>query len=155
MRCDNAGENKSLQKEIINDKPKIKFKFTSPKTPQQSGVVECAFLTLKGRVRSMLNFAGIQDAKRVQLWCEAANTATKINNILVKNNYDPCAHEYVYDQLLSYVHKLRVFGEMVLSASLAKSQVRLRIVASNAFSWDMLKITQVMFTVFIICELVK
>ena len=94
----------------MNDKPKIKFEFTSPKTPQ--GVVERAFATLKGRVRSMLNFAGIQDAKRVQLWCEAANTATKIHNILVKNNYDPCAHERVYDQLPAYTHKLRVFGEI-------------------------------------------
>ena len=112
LRCDNAGENKSLQKEIVNDKPKIKFEFTSPKTPQQNGVVERAFATLKGRVRSMLNFAGMQDAKRIQLWCEAANTATKINNILVKNNYDPCAHEKVYDQLPGYVHKLRVFGEI-------------------------------------------
>ena len=60
----------------------------------------------------MLNFAGIQDAKRIQLWCEAASTATKINNILVKNTYDPCAHEKVYDQLPGYTHKLRVFGEI-------------------------------------------
>ena len=112
LRCDNAGENKSLQKELTNSKPKITFEFTSPRTPQQNGVVERAFATLKGRVRSMLNFAGIQDAKRIQLWCEAANTATKITNILVKNNYDPCAHEKVYDQLPGYTHKLRVFGEI-------------------------------------------
>ena len=96
----------------MNDKPKIKFEFTSPKTPLQNGVVEPAFATLKGRVCSMLNFAGMQDAKRIQLWCEADNTATKINNILVKNNYYPCAHERVYDQLPGYVHKLCVFGEI-------------------------------------------
>ena len=60
----------------------------------------------------MLNFAGMTDAKRIQLWCKAANTATKINNILDKNNYDPCAHEKVYDHLPSYTHKLRVFGEI-------------------------------------------
>ena len=34
LRCDNAGENKSLRDELIKDKPKIKFEFTSPKTPQ-------------------------------------------------------------------------------------------------------------------------
>ena len=112
LRCDNAGENKSFQKEITNDKPKIKFEFTSPKTPQQNGVVERAFATLKGRVRSMLNFAGMQGAKRIQLWCEAASTATKITNILVKQNHDKCAHEKVYDQLPGYAHKLRVFGEI-------------------------------------------
>ena len=112
LRCDNAGENKSLQKELSNNKPKIKFEFTSPKTPQQNGVVERAFATLKGRVRSMMNFAGIKDAKRIQLWCKAANTATKITNILVKNNNNSCAHEKVYDQLPGYAHKLRVFGEI-------------------------------------------
>ena len=112
LRCDNAGENKSLRDELIKDKPKIKFEFTSPKTPQQNGVVERAFGTLKGRVRSMMDFAGMQSAKRIQLWCEAANTATKLANILVKNNVDKCAHEKVYDQLPGYAHKLRVFGEI-------------------------------------------
>ena len=91
---------------------KIKFEFTSPKTPQQNGVVERALATLKGRARSMLIFTGMQGAKRIQLWCEAAGTATMFTNILVKNNHDKCAHEKVYDQLPSYANKLRVFGEI-------------------------------------------
>ena len=122
LRCDNASENKSFQQEIMHDKPKIKFEFTSPKTPQQNGVVERAFATLKGRARSMLNFAGMQGAKRIQLWCEAAGTATKITNILVKNNHDKCAHEKVYDQLPSYAHKLRVFGEIGIISNTGEIQ---------------------------------
>ena len=112
LRCDNAGENKSLHDDLKTKKPHIKFEFTSPKTPQQNGVVERAFATLKGRVRSMMDFAGMHTSKRQQLWCEAANTATKLANILVKNNTDLCAHEKVYDQLPGYAHKLRIFGEI-------------------------------------------
>jgi hypothetical protein len=91
--------------------PHIKFEFTSPKTPQQNGVVEQAFATLKGRVRSIMDFAGMHTSKRQQLWCEA-NTATKLANILVKNNTNLCAHEKVYDQLPGYAHKLQIFGEI-------------------------------------------
>ena len=36
-----------------------------------------------GQARSMMNFAGFTTEKREQLWCEAANTAMMIDNILV------------------------------------------------------------------------
>jgi hypothetical protein len=41
IRCDNAGENRSLQEEII-DFPviKCKFEFTTPDLPQQNGKIE-------------------------------------------------------------------------------------------------------------------
>ena len=37
---------------------------------------------LMGRGRAMMNFAGFTTEKRKQLWCEAANTATMLDNIL-------------------------------------------------------------------------
>ena len=37
VRCDNAGENLSLEKQCINENMKIKFEYTSPGTPQQNG----------------------------------------------------------------------------------------------------------------------
>ena len=36
-----------------------------------------------GRARAMMNFAGFTTRKRKQLWCEAANTATMLDNNLV------------------------------------------------------------------------
>ena len=61
IRCDGAGENKTLK-----DKCKatmglahIIFEFTPRDPPQYHGVVERAFATLYGRVRSMNNSAAL------------------------------------------------------------------------------------------------
>ena len=53
--CDNAGE----QQQLMREGSKIQFKFTAPDMPQQNGVVECAFFTLKGHTRAMMNYAGL------------------------------------------------------------------------------------------------
>ena len=45
--------------------------------------MENAFPTIMGRARAMMNFAGFTTSKRRQLWCEAANIATMLDNILV------------------------------------------------------------------------
>ena len=39
-----------------------------------------------GRARAMMNHAGFTMAKRQQLWCEAAQTATMLDNILVQES---------------------------------------------------------------------
>ena len=59
------------------------FEYTATGTPQQNAYVERDFPTLMGRVRAMMNFAGFTTEKRKQLWCEAGNTATMLENILV------------------------------------------------------------------------
>jgi hypothetical protein len=40
LRCDNAGENKELEKKCYEGNLGIEFKFTAPNTPQQNGKVE-------------------------------------------------------------------------------------------------------------------
>ena len=62
------------------------FEYTAPVTPQQNGVVERAFLMVMGRARAMMNHAGFTIAKRQQLWCEAAQTATLLGNILIQDS---------------------------------------------------------------------
>ena len=81
IRCDNAGENKVLERE---SELGILFEYTAPGTPQQNGVVERAFVMVMGRARAMMNHAGFTMAKRQQLWCEAAQTATLLDNIWYK-----------------------------------------------------------------------
>ena len=85
MRCDNTGENKDLER--VSDKNELRniFEYTAPGTPQQNGVVERAFVTVMGRARAMINHAGLTMAKRQQLWCEAAQTAT----MLVLDHHQP------------------------------------------------------------------
>ena len=86
MRCDNAGENKALETESDkNDLGNI-FEYTAPRTPQQNGVVKTAFVTVMGRARAMMNHAGFTMAMRQQLWCEAVQTATLLDNILVQDS---------------------------------------------------------------------
>ena len=43
-------------------------------------------MTVMGRARAMMNHAGFTMAKRQQLWCEAAQTATMLDNILVQDS---------------------------------------------------------------------
>ena len=86
IRCDNAGENKVLERESAKNKLGIIFEYTAPGTPQQNGVVERAFGTVMGRARAMMNHAGFTMAKRQQLCCEAAQTAKMLDNVLVQES---------------------------------------------------------------------
>ena len=67
IRCDNAGENKSLEKEIIEKGMNMRFEYTATNTPQQNGRVERKFATNYGRIRLMLPGAGIEGALRKSL----------------------------------------------------------------------------------------
>jgi hypothetical protein len=59
FRCDNAGKNKSFESLLKkNWKDYIKFEYTAPNTPQQNGKIE---RTLYGKIRSVLNAAGLQE----------------------------------------------------------------------------------------------
>ena len=84
IRIDNAGENKMLAKNCDPNEMGIKFEYTAPRTPQQKGVVQRAFVTLIGRGRAMMNHARFTVKKRQQMWCEAAQTVTMLDNVLVQ-----------------------------------------------------------------------
>ena len=49
-------------------------------------MVERAFVTVMGRARAMMNHAGFTMAKRQQLWCEAAQTATLLACIFIQDS---------------------------------------------------------------------
>ena len=49
-------------------------------------MVERAFVMVIGRARAMMNHAGFTMSNRQQLWCEAAQTATLLDNILVQDS---------------------------------------------------------------------
>ena len=115
IRCDNSGENKILRKICESEGLGIEFEYTAPGTPQQNGIVERAFPTLLGRGRAMMNVAGFTKEKREQLWCEAASTATKIDNILVHEKGEENPHKKFFKQDAKYEKYLRIFGEMVIS----------------------------------------
>ena len=73
-------------KESDKNEVGIIFEYTAPGTLQQNGVVERAFVMVMGRARAMMNHAGFTMAKRQQLRCEAAPTATLLDYILVQDS---------------------------------------------------------------------
>ena len=112
IRCDNAGENKKLQELLDEKEYGAKFEYTAPGTPQQNGVVERAFATLYGKVRAMLNWAGLSEEMRTGLWAECASTATKTDNLLVDEFSNKCPYEKFFNKLPKYHDKLHIFGEV-------------------------------------------
>ena len=65
-------------------------------------MVERAFATVMGRTRAMMNHAGFTMARRQQLWCEAAQTATLLDNILVQDS----AKSPPFTQFFEYVQSM-------------------------------------------------
>ncbi|MFN9902870.1 MAG: hypothetical protein ACK55Z_29645, partial [bacterium] len=59
LRCDNGGENKGTEEYLKERGVSVKFEYSAPETPQQNGKVERKFATLFGRIRAMLNAAGL------------------------------------------------------------------------------------------------
>ena len=111
IRCDNAGENVSLQQSLDNDGMNIKFEFTARETPQQNGKVERAFATLYGRMRAMMTAVKWDDQMKHKFWMEAAATATKLDTIMnEKGQKSP--YQAFYNESPLFEKHLRIFGEV-------------------------------------------
>ena len=82
LRCDNAGENAKQLQDLCTSFG-IELEFTAPYTPQQNGVVERAFVTLRNRGMAMMLDARLTDEMQNKLWGEAVYHASNVtNNIL-------------------------------------------------------------------------
>jgi transposase InsO family protein len=115
IRCDNAGENSSLETLLHKEGLGIAFEYSARSTPQQNGKVERAFATLYGRMRAMMLTAGMDLDQRTTLWVEAAATATKLSNIVVGTDHTT-PHERLFNNQPAYLHHLRTFGEVGIVA---------------------------------------
>ena len=94
----------------------VKFEYAAPRTPQQKGVVQRAFVTLIGRGRAMMNHARFTAKKRQQMWCEAAQTVTILDNVLVQEKGGKPPHTKFYGVDPKYAKYLRTFGEIGVTA---------------------------------------
>ena len=94
----------------------IKFEYTAPGTRQQYGALERAFVTLIGRGRAMMNHAGFTVKKRQEMWCESAQTATMLDNVLVQENGGKPPHTKFYGEDPKYAKYLRTFGDIGVTA---------------------------------------
>jgi hypothetical protein len=67
IRYNNARENITMKDDLEVKTFGVKFEFSDPRTPHRNGKVERKFQTLYGRIRSMLNEAGIQGQLREKI----------------------------------------------------------------------------------------
>lgn len=114
IRCDNAGENRTLEKDCIDEGLDITFEYTAPYSPQFNGRVERKFPTLYGKMRATFIHAGITHDEAQRYWCECANTLIKIENILIKAKGDKSASEKMNGRMPRYSENLHTFGEMAI-----------------------------------------
>jgi transposase InsO family protein len=70
IRCDDAGENMTMKNDPENKSFGIKFEFSGARTPQRYGKVERKFQTLYGRIRALLNGAGLEGELRDKIQAE-------------------------------------------------------------------------------------
>ena len=68
-----------------------------------------------GRARAMMNYAGFTTEKRKQLWCEAADTATMLDNILVHEQNSAPPYTMFYGKDAKYAMQLRTLGEICVT----------------------------------------
>ena len=73
IRCDNAGEHRTLEMACDKEGLNITFEYTPPGSPQYNGVVERAFPTVYGKMRANFNAAGIKEDKQKLIWTECIN----------------------------------------------------------------------------------
>ena len=86
------------------------FEYTMTGTPQQNAYVERAFPMIMGHLQ----------LKNKQLWCEAANTAMMLDNILVCEQDRAPLHKMLYDQDAKYAKHLQTFSEMCVTTHTSK-----------------------------------
>ena len=73
-------------------------------------------MTVMGRARAMMNHAGFTMAKRQQLWCEAAQMATILDNISVQESAKSPPFTQLFGVDAKYARHLRVFAAMCVVA---------------------------------------
>ncbi len=112
IRCDNAGENKVLEKECQTQGLGIQFEYTAPGTPQHNGRVERKFATLYSRIRSMMSEANFEPTRRTGIWTEAARTATLLDTILVSATKQEASHSAFFGKEAPFVRHLNTFGKV-------------------------------------------
>lgn len=110
--CDNSGENATFKNACDEDAFGIRFEMTVPNTPQKKSISERGFSMLCGRIRSMLNGAGIMGLMRSKLWAECTLTVMKLEN-LCNDSSNMNSGINVFDiEMPRFIKHLHMFGEI-------------------------------------------
>ena len=106
IRSDHGGEFQNAKFEKFCEKHGISDSFSTPRTPQQNGVVERKNRSLEKLARTMLNESKLPK----YLWADAVNTTTYVlNKTLIRPILKKTPYELYKGRKPSVSH-LRVFG---------------------------------------------
>ena len=64
----------------------------------------------------MMNYTGSTVKKRQEMWCEAAQTATMLDNVMVQEKGGKPPHMKFYGEDPKYAKCLKTFGELGMTA---------------------------------------
>ena len=92
----------------------VTFEYTAQNTPQQNGKVKRTFATLYSRMRAMMEAAGFEYDRQLELWRKAASTATKLSNIMVTKSTEKSHHKRFFGIKPKIVDNLRTFGDLLV-----------------------------------------
>jgi hypothetical protein len=87
--------------------------------------VERKFQSFFGRIRDMLNSAGLKDHLRLGVWAECAMTVTFLSNITSIKNQKICPYLLLFGCKPRLPTSLRSFGEMGVLTTIDKIQGKL------------------------------
>ena len=115
MRCDNAGENKTLETTTQHSMYQlgITFEYTARSTPEQNSRVEKSIDTKYNRTRACITFAHIPDPIKHLLIRECITQVTNAANIRLHeaNGTTTTSYEHFFAAAPLYAPHLHVFGE--------------------------------------------
>ena len=122
IQCDHAGENTRIKDLLLqNGVQEVEMTYSSPYTPQKNGAIERDFNYLYDCVRSLLNQAVLVDNLRTQLWAEAANHSTDLDNILVRMN-GRSDDEMFLGKPRTLGSRMSVFGEIEIIRNIERKK---------------------------------
>ena len=115
VRCDNAGENRTLEKRAngVDWKLNIQFEYTPRDTPQHNHLAELAFASLANKGRALLSAANIPMSVRYKVWVKAFEHATALDGLIVVTIDGKTATRFEHwnGVLPKWVKHLKTWGE--------------------------------------------
>jgi hypothetical protein len=95
----------------------------NPSTQRQGGK---KFQTFFGRIRAMLNSAGVKDQLRSGVWAECAMTVMFLSNVTSIKNKEVCPYELLFGCKPKLPTSLRSFGEIGVVTTKVNIQSKLK-----------------------------
>ena len=130
LRCDNAGENTKGLAEVC-DKLNIQIEFTAPYTPQQNGIVERKFVTIRDRGSAAMLKARFSEDIQGLLWAESMSAHTRLTNIVCNSSdMEKCPDWKFYGKIPTIYSNLIEFGRIGW-VKLGKKQAKLDVKATK------------------------